>query len=89
MSIIGKAIRRARRAKESGRGWSQGHLAEVAQGLPGAPPITELQVAALERGRATVRLEDEGEPLPWILKALGVPGSVVLRAMGMGDGRAA
>lgn len=85
MTELGETIRETRRLK----GLNRGQLAERAQALPGAPEITELQVQALERGRGVIKLYDRKEPLPWVLRALGLGGAVVLRALGLGGKEAA
>jgi transcriptional regulator with XRE-family HTH domain len=84
MSTIGAAIKQARRAKN----WSCGKLADRAGDLPGAPSISELQVRALERGRNTFRIDDKSEPLPWVLRALGLGVEVVAKSLGLERGAA-
>lgn len=79
MSIVGNAIRQARRGKQ----WSQDRLAAEAAKLPKAPRITRDIVQSYEWGRPIVRLEDADEPLPFLLKALGLNGEPILRALGM------
>jgi len=78
MSRIGDEVQRARRS----RGWSREKLAEVASRLPGAPEIDHKTVEYLERTRTTFRF-DTSEPLPWLMKALGMKGEVVLQALGL------
>jgi len=79
MSTIGTAIRQARKARK----WSYVRLAGEAGALPGAPPITELQVRNLERGRNTFKIDDPDEPLPWVLRALGLGLDIVGRGLGL------
>lgn len=78
MSSVGTAIRNARKARH----WSAGKLADRASQLPGAPSISELQVRALEKGRNTFKVDDPAEPLPWVMKALGM--SIEAVAVGLG-----
>lgn len=78
MSSIGAAIRQARKAKKL----TCIKLAEKAGALPGAPDITELQIRNLEKGRNTFRIDDPEEPLPWVLRALGLGMEVVGRGLG-------
>jgi transcriptional regulator with XRE-family HTH domain len=85
MSQLSSTIRRARKAA----GLSQPQLAEKASALPGAPEISIKRVAAIERGRLTIRLDDPEEALPWLLRALRLGGEPVLRALGLGGKEAA
>lgn len=81
---LGQRIERARLDK----GWSRARLAEEASALPGAPDVTADQIRTAESGRRSLRLNELGrpEPLPYILKALGL--SVLLgAASGMREGR--
>lgn len=84
-STIGQAVRQARRKRR----WNCGRLAQEAAGFPGAPDITERQVENLERARNTFTVDDPEEPLPWVLRALGLGVEVVAAGLGLGIDRAA
>lgn len=79
MNELGKAIRKERRR----RGWNVQRLAEEIQKLPGAPEVSEDQIARLEGNRATVKLDPDEEPLSWVMRALDIPDKVLLAAVGL------
>ena len=75
---VAEAIRQARLA----RGWKLQRVADEASSLPGAPFIDLDKVHRLEHGRFVIRLADD-EPLLYVMVALGVPITLLLRAMGL------
>jgi transcriptional regulator with XRE-family HTH domain len=81
---VGTSLGQAIRARRRNLGWSQEQLAEEASRLKDAPKIDVATVGYVERARTTVRLDDPLEPLPWMLKALGMEdGKAVLVALGL------
>jgi len=82
-SPLGEAIRRARKGRNPK--WSQARLAREAQRLaPASLEITEQTVDRIEKARTTIRIDGDGnEPICYVLKALGMDGTEVLRAIGM------
>lgn len=80
MTSLGFTIR----ARREERGWSLEDLAEEASRIAGAPEISPEAVGYLERARQSFRIDDPREPLPYVLRALGLEtGEVVLRALGL------
>ena len=77
MTTLGREIRKSRRQM----GWSIEKLAEEAGQVPGAPEISADDVGYLERCRLRLVIDDEDDCLPWVLKALGMDGGVVLKAL--------
>lgn len=80
MTKFGRVIAAARKKK----GWSRETLAAEASAL--APPgltVSEHTITYIERTRCTVRMDDPTEPFPYIIRALGLGGEVVLRAVGL------
>ena len=74
------------------RGWTRLRLGEAAteiarrlhpNDLPIDYEIDDKTVNSVERSRNTFKTDDPKEPLPYILKALGISGEVVLRAVGL------
>lgn len=82
-SPLGKAIQKARRSKTPP--WSLARLAREARKL--APPEVELNehtVDRIEKARTTIRIDgDAREPIPYVLRALGLSGRVILETLGL------
>lgn len=82
MNTLGGEIRRALRAK----GWTYADLAREAAAVPGAPRLSQDQMRQICTSRVAFRVDDETEPLPFVMRALGLGPEVLIRAFGLGNG---
>lgn len=87
MPTLGDEVKAAKRRA----GLSYQQIADIASGLARKAgvdreePVTMAQVVAICGERKAFKLDDPDEPLPYVLKALGLSGDVVLRGLGMGS----
>ncbi len=88
MPTIADEVLAAKRTK----GYTYQQIADIASGLArkaGVERDEDListgQVISICGERKSIKLDDPHEPLPYVLRALGLGGDVVLRALGMGS----